>query len=241
MRQGRSYKISAIVIRRRNFLEKDRILTVFSLENGKIDILSKGARRPGSRLSYASDLGTIGEYTISKTKSIDLVAEVKTVFIPDDSFGNLQKSNRIFYALKIVDKLYHGGEAHERTYRALSDLVRSSVKEEGQLVFTVFLKTVLLDLGVKPELAHCIFCGRKINKTEEFDFNLKGGIAHSKCDTGDKLSCSMQSIKFLRLLFEEERIGSKTKVDKKVFESSYEILRLYIRWHFEDILPPETI
>lgn len=240
MRNQHSYKVHGVTISKRNFLEKDRILTIFTLEEGKIDVLSKGARRPGSRLSYVSDLGTICQYQIAKTRSIDIVTDAKTIFLPDGAFGNLQKSNRIFYSLKIIGKLYHEGEPHPKTFNALVELVRSSANAESQLSFLIFLQNIIADLGVTPELISCVFCSLKILPKDDFDFNLKGGIAHRKCDLGDKMVCTSEAIKFMRLLFSGGEIGPNAKIKNEVFEEVYQILRAYLAWHFQDILPIES-
>ena len=43
------FKTEGIILKRRNFGEADRILTVFSLQRGKISVLAKGVRRITSR------------------------------------------------------------------------------------------------------------------------------------------------------------------------------------------------
>jgi len=45
----KSYKAEGIVIKRKNFGEADRILTVFTKKYGKIKVLAKGVRRITSR------------------------------------------------------------------------------------------------------------------------------------------------------------------------------------------------
>lgn len=241
MHRDHFYKVQAVILSRRNFAEKDRILTLFSLERGKIDVLAKGARRPGSKLSYVSDLGTLSNYQISKTRSLDIVTEAKTVFIPDEAFGDLEKSNRIFYSLKVIAKLYHEDEPYVDTFRALVDLIRSSAESKNQLNFLVFLKHVISDLGINPELKNCIFCGEKITADDEFDFNLKGGMAHRRCDSGDRLPCSISAGKFLRLLFTSNEVGQGSRISDAVFAESYFILKSYLGWHTRDLLPDEPI
>ena len=45
----RTYRSEAIVLRRVDFGEADRMLTLYSREFGKIRALAKGARKPQSR------------------------------------------------------------------------------------------------------------------------------------------------------------------------------------------------
>ena len=51
-----SYNTSAIVLRRINYGETDKILTLFSREHGRISAIAKGARKAVSRLSGATEV-----------------------------------------------------------------------------------------------------------------------------------------------------------------------------------------
>jgi len=236
----RTYKTNGVVIGKRNFLEKDRILTLFTQERGKMDVVAKGARRPGSRLSYVSDLGTIAQFYVTKARSIDIVLEAKVDFIPDRAFGDLNKSNKIFYALKIVKKAYHDGEPHSLTYQALIELIKSTDRD-SQLGFIFFVSMVIRDLGITPELAKCISCDLRLAEHDNFDFNLKGGISHCSCDDGDKEACTVGAVKMMKLLFGEKKIKYSARIDQKLYSELYRILSCYINWHLGEILPTEEI
>lgn len=231
------YRVSAVVIARRNFSEKDRILTLFSLQHGKMDVVVKGARRPGSRLSYVSDLGTIADFLVTKTRSIDIVTEAKTIFLPDSAFGDLGKSNKIFYALKVASKLYHEEEPHPKTYKALTDLIVSSEFPSSQLNFLIFIKEIVDDLGISPRLDRCIHCLKEVKSSESFVFELQGGISHLGCARGEVVDCSIGAMKLMRLIFYEGSFSVKSRVDQDIFEETYKILKSYISWHFQEILP----
>lgn len=64
----------AIILRRLNFEEADRILTVITPEHGKISLFAKGARRNKSRLAGGLEL-----FSVSDIVYIDGKSELKTV------------------------------------------------------------------------------------------------------------------------------------------------------------------
>ena len=49
MPRERTYRTEAVVIRRSDFGEADRLLTLFSADRGKTRAIAKGARKPQSR------------------------------------------------------------------------------------------------------------------------------------------------------------------------------------------------
>ncbi|MFN2162508.1 MAG: DNA repair protein RecO, partial [Candidatus Promineifilaceae bacterium] len=49
MSRERTYRTEAIVLKRSDFGEADRLLTLYSKEFGKIRAIAKGARKPQSR------------------------------------------------------------------------------------------------------------------------------------------------------------------------------------------------
>ena len=59
---------NAMVVRRVDYRENDRILTLFSPTLGRIDALCRGCRRQKSPLMAASDLFCSGEYVLFQAK-----------------------------------------------------------------------------------------------------------------------------------------------------------------------------
>jgi len=238
----RCYKLNAIIIKRRNFLEKDRILTLFSLEHGKMEALAKGARRPGNKLSPNSDLATAAIFHVHKTKSIDIISEIEPFFYPDGIRGVFDKTQKISYALKITDLLYELDEVHAQTYFSLLSLVKSISKNERQLIFLKFLLDVMNDLGAMPNFINCSHCHKQILPEDKYSFGFKGGLFHRECLQDECLEITPRQIKLLRML---SRIGideiKKIKVDSMTFESTYSMIAKYFTFEFGKILPDEVM
>ena len=238
----RSYRLNAIVIKRRNFLEKDRILTLFSLERGKTEALAKGARRPGNRLSANSDLSTAASFHIHKAKSLDIILEIEPFFNSDGIRGQFDKTQKVSYAFKIIDKLFEFEEPYPNTYQSLLHLIKSVSKFSRQLVFMKFLIDVLSNLGSLPNLVNCPSCHKSISRKDEFVFAFQGGLTHKHCLDGNCLEIRESEIKLLRLLAKlsvEEIEG--LKVESDVFRQSYFIIQKYFEHEFGKILPDEVM
>lgn len=238
----RSYQLNAIIIKRRNFMEKDRILTLFSLEQGKTEALAKGARRPGNRLSANSDLAVGARFHIQRTKSIDIISEIEPFFRPDEIRGQFDKTEQTFYALKIIDKLYEQDESHPRTYYNLLCLIESISDSKRQLIFLKFLLNVLRDLGAQPNFINCPVCHKAISSQDEFKFAFEGGLTHQHCLDGECVTIDGKQIKLLRLLSQiEMEEAMNLKVDEDTFKKTYSIIQKYFSHEFGNILPDKVM
>ena len=69
------YKVNAVVLRRTDLGETDRILRLLTKEAGKVDAVAKGARRGMSRLSGATELFTFSRMLLAVGKSLDIVSQ----------------------------------------------------------------------------------------------------------------------------------------------------------------------
>lgn len=78
----RTYKTEGIILKRSNYGEADRILTVFTKHYGKIKVLAKGVRRIKSRRGPNVELFNWVTLFLHKGKNFDLLseAEVKNSF-----------------------------------------------------------------------------------------------------------------------------------------------------------------
>lgn len=236
------YKLEGVVIRRRNIGEKDRILTLFTKEDGKVDVISKGCRRPGSRLCSFSDIGLVGIFHLHKAKFLPIISEASSIYLPEGAHGEFEKTQKLSFAFKIIDKLFHENEPHNKTYRVLKHVVEGISDGDFQLLFLVFLANIIEDLGLQPEFSSCIICHEKIASKDKLFFSHKGGIVHQNCSDEESLNVSSNEIKLLRLVFNApfEKI-SYAKINPRIFKQVYDIVNSYLKWHFGEILPEEIM
>ncbi|HFQ94137.1 MAG TPA: DNA repair protein RecO, partial [Anaerolineae bacterium] len=75
----RTFRTEAIVIKRRNFGEADRLLTLFSREQGKIRAIAKGARKPQSRKTGHVELFMRSKFLMAKGKDLNIITQAEMV------------------------------------------------------------------------------------------------------------------------------------------------------------------
>lgn len=119
MTVGRVYTTHAIVLKRRNVGEADRILTIFSKEYGRMRVVAKGIRRVSSRRAPHLEVFSHVTLMLHKGKTWESVTEVT----PIDSFLKLRASlprvSAAYYLCELVDALTAERQEHREVYTLL--------------------------------------------------------------------------------------------------------------------------
>jgi len=142
----RSYRVEGIVIRRKNFGEADRILTLFTKNYGKIKILAKGVRRITSRRGPNIELFNQVEISVHQGKTFDLLTEAQVL----NTFSHLRKNLDLvglaFHVCEIVDGLCPEHQSHSKIY----DLMLNVLNQLDSGLVHSFEKNLLTELGYLP-------------------------------------------------------------------------------------------
>ncbi|MDP1721649.1 MAG: DNA repair protein RecO [Candidatus Gottesmanbacteria bacterium] len=116
---GREYRTNAIILKRRNIGEADRVVTIFSKEYGKMKVIAKGIRRIGSRRSPHVEVFSHSILMLHRGKTWDLVTEAT----PLDAFSflriHLPRVTSAYYLCELVDVLLPDRQEHRDVYTLL--------------------------------------------------------------------------------------------------------------------------
>lgn len=146
----RSYKIEGIILKRRNFGEADRILTVLSRESGKISIKVPGVRRIPSRRSSHVELLNHSQFTLySSSKTfMPIVTEAQTLESFSSIKKNLKKIGYAYYICELVNGLCPDNQENRSVFFHLkSTLLTLSQTSNLQDLVKKFEKDLLATLG----------------------------------------------------------------------------------------------
>lgn len=157
----RTYAANAIVLRRIDLGEKDRILTLYTRESGKLSAVAKGSRRPGSKLAGASEPFTCSRVCLARGRDLDVVSQADT----RESFPNIRSDMRAVayavYALELVGSFVDERQPNPDLYDTL--LSALYVLESGadpEIAARYFELQVLALLGYDLVYESCARCGR---------------------------------------------------------------------------------
>lgn len=141
-------RTEGVILRRRNFGEADRILTIYTKDNGKITALAKGVRRPRSKKAGHVELGSWCKIFVARGKNIDLLTEVETKRAFGISEFSETRANKIYHLLELVESLTPEHQKNQTVFILLVHFLKRVTSEEDfDFVSSVFKIKLLSTLG----------------------------------------------------------------------------------------------
>lgn len=203
----RLYRVQAIILKRSDVGEADRLLTIYTPERGKIRAVAKGARKPSSRKTGHVELFNHASLLIAVGRDLDIVTQADTV----DSFielrSNLDRLSYAYYFAELVDRFTEEGEENYAVFDLILRAFHWLARTDGLARTARFFELRLLDaLGYRPQLNHCVNCGEELRPEENFFTPEGGGMLNPKCRDShrDAGSVTVNALKVLRFLNERE-------------------------------------
>ena len=200
-RRERLYRVEAIVIRRRDWDEADRLLTLYSREQGKFQAVAKGARKPASRKAGHVELFSRTRLLISRTRSIHIITQAETVETYLRMRENLESSTLAHYFAELLDRFTGESEADHRLFELISQALTWLCEPNDPGLVARFYELRLLGLaGFGPELHHCPVCERRLEPVPNFFSSALGGVLCQECGQGrrEAFPLSLTAFKVLR-------------------------------------------
>ncbi len=203
MARERTYRTEAIVLKRSDFGEADRLLTLYSKELGKIRAIAKGARKPQSRKTGHVELFMRSKFFIAKGRNLDIVTQAEMI----DSYAALRNDllhvSHASYAVELLDRFTVEDDPHSGLYNLLDHtLTRFAEADDLSLATRYYELHLLSATGFQPRLFHCVSCGEDIEEQDQFFSPDLGGILCPACRHADRraVPVSAAAVKVMRYL-----------------------------------------
>lgn len=181
----RTYKIEGIVIKRINFGESDKLVTVFTKNQGKIVLLAKGIRKINSRKSPHLELFNHISAFVAKGKSWDYITEARAIQVFQGVSTHLEKMAYVYRISEEVDFLCPEKEINNEIYiLLLQTLKQIDVSGETKInaILIYFTHSLLWFLGYLPRGKIMESSQLDIYLMEIMERNLKSNVLLTKLD-----------------------------------------------------------
>jgi len=202
MTEFRSIRVHAIVLRHADWGEADRLVTLYTREQGKLRALAKGARKITSRKAGHLEPFTHVKLQLSRGRDLFIVTQADTV----DAYLSLRESlaltGNASYVVELLDRFVYEEEgANPSLFRLLADTLKRLANYDDTWLAVRYYEMRLLDfLGFRPQLFECANCGRAVEAEDQFFSFSAGGVICPRCGRGlpNLVSISVETLKYLR-------------------------------------------
>lgn len=199
----RVYRTEAVVLRRQDLGEADRLVSVYTPEHGKLRLIAKGVRRPRSRKAGHLEPFMRTSLMIARGRELDIITQAETLQEFRVLRRDLGRLAHASYAVELVDRFTRDEGESRSLYRLLVETLERL--DAGRLPFSVigfFALHLLETAGYRPELFRCLGCGREILPEDQHFASALGGVLCPSCGPrqAGARPLSLSALKVLRHL-----------------------------------------
>lgn len=237
MERERLYRTEAIVLRRTDFGEADRLLTLYTPYLGKIRAIAKGVRKPTSRKSGHVELLTHSRLLVARGRGLDIVTQAETIHSFRPLREDLLRTTYGYYAAELLDRFV--GEGVEN--RPLFDLLVATLSRLGEtddldLTARFYELRLLAFVGYRPQLFRCVECRGKVERGAKIYFSPSdGGTLCQRCynrgsaERRGAKAISLGALKVLRFLQTRDYDSCRRlQISRRLHEEMESVMGRYI-------------
>ena len=184
-------KVNAVMLRATDYLENDKILTLFTAERGKITVGIKGVKKAGAKLKFAAQPFCFAEYILAVRSGRYTVINASE----NESFYDLRSDVMKLYAAsascEAVAALTEEGDNDSELFSFLIRTLSHMCNNDESEALVAFLLKALECSGYKVTVGDCAECGKSLIGEDKMRFSMdKGAFTCFDCGAGVGVSGS---------------------------------------------------
>src|SRR2546422_8812542 len=151
-----TYRDRAVVLRKLDYGEADRIFALLTRTHGKVGAIAKGVRRPQSKLGPSLELYGHVDVLLAKGRGeLDVVAQVQRM--PGERIaGDVERMSHAALIAELAERVCEDRHPVDGVYElAVEALVELSREPDPRRASAWFLTSALDLLGYAPQLVSC--------------------------------------------------------------------------------------
>ncbi len=235
-------KDKGVVLKKRNFRETSKLVSIFSENSGKINLIAKGVRTLKSKLSAVLEPMNFIEFVYYKKATRDLQFLSSADFIDDFTHvkSDFDKIQSAFALLELTNLFVHENESNsvlfQKLVESLTTLNSRSLKSRLILIYYI---VHLLDSGGYPVLhSYCPSCNKtSLEQKDDNYFSRHFGIVCAKCGKSNHEFYKLTKLQFETLI--NSSLGRISELEKNVLDDvtlneTLGVLENYIAQHVSE-------
>jgi len=235
--RGRVFRTDAIVLRRMDLGEADRLLTLFTPQHGKLRVVAKGVRRPGSKKAGHLEPFTLVNLLLARGRELDIITQAEAVRTFPQIRTDLLRLGLAAYVVELIDRFGVQEGDSLGLFELAADTMDRLDREPLPEVALRYFQIRLLDLvGYRPELFRCVSCSNQARPVDQFFSLSEGGLLCPNC--GPKRDqarpLSLVALKVLRHTQRNSYVqAARPKLSSIVANELDELLESYLSYLLE--------
>lgn len=225
-------KINGVIIKTQDYSETHKIITIFSKKLGKFTAISRGAKKPRSRMAALTQPFIYGEFLVYVSKGLSTLqqGDVTNSFRPIRE--DIIKTAYAAYVAELTDKLMDSHSPdnylYEQFYKTLHWI---SEKDNLDIPVKMYELKLYKKAGFAPVVDFCVNCSEK---HKPFSFSIQeGGLLCYKC----KSSLDPEAIQLpdgvVKLLYLLSYVGIEQIGDITVKEENRKLIRKLLDSYYD--------
>lgn len=222
------------MLRKLDYGEADRILTLLTREHGKLGAIAKGVRRTSSKLAPALELFAHVDVQLAHGRNLDVV--VQAVRLPGPRVeADVARTAHAGLIAELADRVCEDRHPVEGVFEltsfALQELALESDPRRASLYFLV---RALDLLGYAPQLDACASCERPLPPEPAAFVPALGGFLCPDCARPGMTLLPAAGIKVLRLMAAGDiELYRRLKLEGGLVEALENVLEAQLEHHLD--------
>ncbi|MDD3852034.1 MAG: DNA repair protein RecO [Syntrophomonadaceae bacterium] len=190
----------ALILKTSDLRETDKLVTIFSEQEGKLTAVARGIKKPNSSLRACVQPFCHSQLFFSRGRELDLITQGKLLEFYGNAREDLNRTLHCMYIMELLDKSLMDRVPLPRLYKTtLETLQTINQSEINPLVIRYFEMNLLIYLGYKPVLDQCISCQRSDVQLNRFNL-AEGGMVCPSCikNSSDEINVSGETLALLK-------------------------------------------
>jgi len=169
----------AITLSRRDFREHDQVVSLYTEEKGKVELLARGVKKIVSKNAAHLEPFSFVSIGIARGKEIDYLTNVQSVQFFPNIRGDISKSVAASVIVSVVDALTQVNHPDKRVFDLLRTWLSFVSKSVGgqvnrQTLVDAFVIKFFGLLGFSPVLGACVVCEKSRHDILKEDIEVQG-------------------------------------------------------------------
>jgi len=189
-------RTKGIVIKEVNTGEADKIISIFSIKNGKLTAAARGSRRPKSRLAASTQFLCYSDFMLYKGKDM---YQVNSGDVIEPFYSIRNDIVKLTYSAHMVDIINDVVQENQPSVRVLQLFLNSlhmlaNTDRPPDLITRIFELRLLSIIGYAPTVNCCAVCGSNSMEKVSFSFRNCGFLCgREECISRDRFAVQLSS------------------------------------------------